>query len=313
MPVPVPPARARLAAPVATVAWAHQALLTAPQARTVALLGRLDQASANHANLDISECGPGSSAQSPCPLGTFSNASNAQSDSACIHCQQGTYMDQTSATACTKCPAGKFSSASKAVSLSYCLSCPAGFYCVEGSTQATQCPAGTYSGLTEQTSNNSCQDCQAGYYCATGSSAQSACPVGTFSVELRISRLESCQLCPPATYNDATAATVCTNCSAGTYNSIYGASIVTDCKSCPVGKYCPEGSIQGIDCPVGKANFRTGRGTLGSCQLCATLTYADVPGLAYCKPCEVCSIVGQYRIACGGASAGICTSYNNTI
>ena len=187
------------------------------------------------------------------------------------------------------------------------------FYCVEGSTQATQCPAGTYSALTEQTSAGSCQDCLAGYYCAAGSSAQSECPVGSFSTEIKLSRLESCQLCPPATYNDVTAATVCMNCSGGTYNAIYGASIVSDCKSCPPGKYCPEGSIQGIDCPAGRANSLPSRSLFSNCRLCAALTYADVPGLAYCKPCEVCSIVGQYRIGCGGVSGGICTSCNNTI
>ena len=142
--------------------------------------------------------------------------------------------------------------------------CPAGYFCLEGSSAPTPCPIGTYSDTRGLTQESECSFCLGGYFCplrgATGSDLRWTSD--DFKCLAGYQCTEGAKIPDPIT--DGTAndgGSICDAgnycplgselqevCESGTYNPYEGQS---ECIECPAGKYCPEASVDFVECPVG--------------------------------------------------------------
>ena len=126
----------------------------------------------------------------------------------------------------------------------------------------------------------------------------------------------------------------CAACSSGYKSTKCGETGPGECVLCPNGKHSPGGYTSDCaDCPVGKSsregsgcfNCRAGQSSAGgecfdcnpgqysnegqACQNCDLGRYSE-GGAASCIACNLAGTcpLGEYRINCGGSSAGSCTS-----
>jgi hypothetical protein len=135
-----------------------------------------------------------STAQIPCPLGTF-NPSEGQS--ACVNCPLGTYSfsNETRRATCEQCPKGSYTLTVATQRLDQCLPCSPGYSCAaaaptpcpmgtynpyQGRTECVACPLGTYS--DDERRLSVCLPCPANSICPTPSK-RIACPAQTASAE----------------------------------------------------------------------------------------------------------------------------------
>lgn len=129
--------------------------------------------------------------------------------------------------------------------------CTEGKYCPAGTTTELDCPVGTYNPVKGRASEDDCIDadpgyyvsttgasaltgpCDKGYYCPSGSSAatEMPCPVGKYRSLTHGAEPSDCQLCV-----------------SGHYCSTIG---LDDPVDCPLGYYCPLGTIEPEPCPEG--------------------------------------------------------------
>lgn len=67
---------------------------------------------------------------------------------------------------------------------------------------------------------------------------------------------------------------------------------------CPLGKYCPQGSALGTDCPPGRYGNTTGLAAETDCPLCDAGYYCPMPALTapyqQCEAGHYCQIGAQY-------------------
>ena len=214
----------------------------------------------------------------PCPAGTFGNASGVSSPQCSGLCVAGTFGELPGLVVSTcsgVCTGMGFRVIAVRVSVlcaaptcgfacnRFCvfvldvdrLFPPAGYYCVAGSTSPTSaaCPPGRYS----LAGSPSCSDCPIGFYGATSNLSTAACTG---------------------------------KCLAGSYGATTGMVVSTCSGPCSVGHYCVEGSTSptATPCPAG--------------------SYSDSPGAVACTPCpggSFGSTTGLATAACsGGCSAG---------
>lgn len=141
-------------------------------------------------------------------------------------CSSGTSNNLINSNICNKCNPGYYSPGN----LFTCYECPPGFYCPnKGTINPIPMPAGCYSPNSGNFFN--CPSTSVpGYYCPKGSINQIICPIGTYCDTMSMSSPKICPL--------------------GTYNSNTGSTSINDCLSCPVGKYCPIGTLFPISCPA---------------------------------------------------------------
>ncbi len=115
-------------------------------------------------------CPNASSVPTPCPKGTYGNATGLVTRSACTPCDPGKFCDSLGLSLPTGlCIAGY-----------YCISaaqsstppngatggvCARGGFCPAGSWQSSPCPAGTFNNQTGSRDPSSCYPCTPGYYC----------------------------------------------------------------------------------------------------------------------------------------------------
>ena len=183
-------------------------------------------------------------------------------------CPAGSYSDVTglfSASQCKTCPAGSYCTYNAATGRSTAVQCVQHHYCPEGhiydnfNEQGIPCPAGTFKAEAGLHSPSQCDPCPAGQYCPSGrpendNTRPIECPQGTYRIDTGAMSLKDCIL----TSIGKTAVAL-----AG-----QSADATSDC---PAGRYCPPGTVQGVEpkCPAG--------------------TWSDVPGLNWeyqCKPCS---------------------------
>lgn len=127
----------------------------------------------NSANCPVGHYCPENTTHSteyPCPLGTFSNATNLVASSECQACSGGKYCSQTGRSEPEgDCDAGYFctiGSDSKTPTMgSDANVCTIGNYCPLGTTTPQQCPPGTFNPSTQIQSAADCTACTGGYYC----------------------------------------------------------------------------------------------------------------------------------------------------
>ncbi len=155
----------------------------------------------------------------------------------CTACKPGAFKSASGSSACDMCPQGKYSVVNGSSSNTTCLDCPPGTYLeTMGNDELSDCmacAAGKYSVIHGSPSNTTCLDCPPGTYLETrGNDALSdclACAAGKYSVINGSSSNASCLNCPPGTYlqtigNDALSDRwrPCTACLAGKYMEVGG-------------------------------------------------------------------------------------------
>ncbi|PHJ25134.1 gcc2 and gcc3 domain-containing protein, partial [Cystoisospora suis] len=247
-----------------------------------------------------------------CPIGTFSNNTEATSLSDCTLCTPGHYCDTPGQTDATKlCRAGHICTGGSwradpyandphpglPEEISKTLTnrlCPRGYFCPEGTRQLMPCPSGSYTDSEGGTKQDDCKACIPGYACPS-SDERVLCAPGYFCLEGASTPKPTVpaqggictagyycpegtyepQPCPPGTYNGDAGQSVCTPCKAGFYCPKSKAIEAKD--QCPTGHYCPEGSTFPIPCPIGSFAADTGN---AECPSCPGRAYCGSPGLS---------------------------------
>eukprot|EP00698_Gefionella_okellyi_P008963 TRINITY_DN2250_c0_g1_i1.p1 TRINITY_DN2250_c0_g1~~TRINITY_DN2250_c0_g1_i1.p1 ORF type:complete len:1110 (+),score=143.24 TRINITY_DN2250_c0_g1_i1:55-3330(+) len=91
------------------------------------------------------------SQQTPCPIGTFSAATNASAIGSCFLCAPGRYCAQTNMTEAIPCPVGTWGTTFGATTLSACLPCQMNSYAnTSGNTNCSACPDASYCPLASR-------------------------------------------------------------------------------------------------------------------------------------------------------------------
>ncbi|KAL0973027.1 hypothetical protein UPYG_G00197910 [Umbra pygmaea] len=247
-------------------------------------------------------CSPGTSAPVPCPLGTWSNNSGLGNQEGCQPCPGGQYCGSTSLTAPTGPCAGGYYCLNSAVTPTPTSSinggpCPEGHYCPIGTTQPLPCAPGTFMTVTHATKCKPCipgwycvsgtlQLCPAGFFCLEGTGYDMrACPKGTYSPEAGLTSISQCRQCDGGHYCPFRNSTSVTGRCLGGYYCFQGnTSPEPTFQSagggpCPVGHYCPTGTIHPQPCPVGTFSNLTKLVSQNSCETCSPGFYCDKSGL----------------------------------
>lgn len=204
-----------------------------------------------------------------CPDGYYSVGGQVTS---CTACSQGYYCPDKTVASEVPCPDGSYSNAGQ----KSCTMCPAGeacptvvgyspqpcnagFYSTGGLSECTECPAGSYCPDADQLPLR----CPAGYYSSDGASQCTICPAGSSCVDPS----QTPQQCGVGTY--ALAGSIsCKVCSGGVVCGL-GATSPLDGTICPEGAYCPPGTAQPVECPVGTYGTSEGQSELqDACTSC---------------------------------------------
>ena len=247
-------------------------------------------------------CPEGSDAPTQCPPGTESFARGLHAVSECQNCTAGFVCPQSGTVNATVpcaptfyCPGGDIVPT---------LVCPTGHFCEGGDAVPAPCAPGTYQNATAQAA---CRACPAGFYCeeatvvpqvcpkgfacpeGTEYATQVPCPGGTFSNETMLSGTDQCEPCSPGKYCDELGleipAGLCESgfyCGRGSNTSTPGDGADwtysgETCASqspnevngvCPIGHYCPEGSMAPTECPPGRASAARGLHNESECAPC---------------------------------------------
>ena len=184
-----------------------------------------------------------------CPAGMFQDASGA---TACVLCGGGSYCPLAS-SAELPCPAGTYSNDTGLTKPGECTDCPAGTSCSVGSAEPAACLPGSYSAtekapsctlcpegkFTSTAGNTACETCTEGYLCVKGSSAPQPCPGGTHANQTvlnatgYLNSLDQCIICPKGTSCSVGSAEPAA-CLPGSYSATEKAHT---CKLCLAGEY----------------------------------------------------------------------------
>ncbi|KAM4702881.1 uncharacterized protein WCC33_011421 [Rhinophrynus dorsalis] len=115
--------------------------------------------------------------------------------------------------------------------------------------------------------------CPVGYFCPSGTGIPIPCPSGTFSNRLSLSMESQCTACPPGYYCDSVGLSAPTGlCLPGYYcatgvsmSAPTGENFTGDGGACPVGHYCPQGSVHPLACPEGTYNIFSHQNVCSPC------------------------------------------------
>ncbi|CAG5113265.1 Oidioi.mRNA.OKI2018_I69.chr2.g7385.t1.cds [Oikopleura dioica] len=215
-------------------------------------------------------CEQGSSQLTPCPDGTFSNASRATTDKECVDCRPGLFCDPGGSAIIEPtggCLPGYYCTEKSNTSTQN--SCGPGTFCEELSSVESSCTFGTYN---PSFNNDSCVACDEGSLCKSTSlsSPGPACPEGSFCpspfkfinpndhTDIILMNTSSSYpkllpeigsytpvLCPPGTYGvsgDKKDETTCVRCPEGKACFHFGMTF-SDIEDCEAGFMCGEGNI----------------------------------------------------------------------
>ena len=246
------------------------------------------------------------STQNRCPVGHYCPENSGQP----IKCVAGTYQNQTTQVTCVNCPSG-FTCQEGQINPEVC---PIGFYCPSGTEKTSEilCANGSFGGSTGLSSQSDCSPCPEfnycnnglnqgfcapGYYCEANSSNEFefpcplgfycengqkfACPDGTYSLNKLAKNTGECQNCQAGKF-----------CVSGTQNACLAGSMCYSGSStptpdgsnpmigepCPVGYYCPQGTVNNptvvaLACNTGAYQPSPGQ---SNCIVC--------PAGSYCPP-----------------------------
>jgi hypothetical protein len=149
-----------------------------------------------------------------------------------------------------------------------CLICPPGYYCPKGAHEPLPCPRGHYC----ESQSGDKMPCKQGYY--NQFEKQYKCKECDFGFICPYEMMESYLPCPSGF--------ICNNTRIGTTFYNHEGTVFNKAYACPVGHYCPEGSLSlgpkcktGNRCPAGSATM----------EPCLPGTYQDEEGQDRCILC----------------------------
>jgi len=160
------------------------------------------------------------------------------------------------------CPAGS----------QFPIECDPGYYCIAGSGSQTICPAAFFC----RGGSEVMEKCTFGTWCPEGSSFENPCPDGTYgSGNVNNVDIDSaCISCGRGLYSTSDNPNECLNCPAG-YVCLGRTDSATPINiaanrgyECPLGHYCPEGSYEEVDCPLGRYGKKLRLQKEEDCLLC---------------------------------------------
>ena len=264
-----------------------------------------------------SYCPVASSAELPCPAGTYSSNTGLTKPSECTDCPEGsscstasqdhtpcapgTVAPNAKSPRCTDCAAGKYQDQP---GKRECKACTNGYYCMQGAAAALPCPGGTHVPLNESivmSGTAQCIICPKGTSCSVGSAEPAACLPGSYSAT---EKAQSCNLCPEGKFTSTAGNTACETCTEG-YLCVKGSSAPQPCSGgthanqtvlnvtgylssldqcivCPKGTSCSVGSAEPAACLPGSYSATE---KAQSCNLCLAGEYQDESGSTACKVC----------------------------
>lgn len=216
-------------------------------------------------------CPAGTIDPTPCPVGTYGDATGYTSGADCVPCDAGSYCPFPGMTDTTL------------------ITCTQGYYCVEGTISPIPCPKGTYGGSTGLTASSGCTACTGGKYCdEEGMTAPKGdCKAGFYCTGGAISSMPTDgttgNICSVGGYcpEGSSAAVACAD---GKYNKKKGSKTQDDCIDCPPGRYC---SGTALSDPTGlcTAGYYCTGGASTATQHSATAGYYSLEGYEAMIPC----------------------------
>lgn len=182
-------------------------------------------------------CPRQSSKPTPCPPGTFNNATFSERESDCQYCTPGSYCEGYGNIlpdgVCAPgyyCPLGSVNINERTT--------PAGHFTLANASTPDDCLPGFFQPDSGQ---STCLECTAGYYCPTNNVVSPpVCPQGSYCVAGVSTPVE----CPAGTYGASElvdALSFCTPCPAGFYCN--GSTPAMPTGECLEGYFCPTGSV----------------------------------------------------------------------
>ncbi|KAL8012133.1 putative tyrosine-protein kinase ephrin type A/B receptor [Plasmopara halstedii] len=225
-----------------------------------------------------------------CPAGHFCDGVTT---STYANCPAGHYCPAGTAQRPFPCPVGTFSNLIRLANVTECQTCTAGFFCEKpGQVQPSGlCAAGNFcpprsENAFGRTADDDTHVCPAGFFCPEGTYLPLMCPTGTYSNATGLKRFDDCVFCDEGAYCTGSGLVEPTGpCDGGYYcrrnntqpdPSSGVTMVVTGTEEseivvyfggqvCPIGSYCPRGSVSPLLCPEG--------------------SYADVAGISTCLAC----------------------------
>eukprot|EP00817_Percolomonadidae_sp_ATCC50343_P003418 CAMPEP_0117418838 /NCGR_PEP_ID=MMETSP0758-20121206/542_1 /TAXON_ID=63605 /ORGANISM="Percolomonas cosmopolitus, Strain AE-1 (ATCC 50343)" /LENGTH=4727 /DNA_ID=CAMNT_0005199587 /DNA_START=68 /DNA_END=14251 /DNA_ORIENTATION=+ len=216
--------------------------------------------------------GTGLGTANPCPVGTYSTATDLTAENECTACPTGSFC-RIGSTAPQVCPAGSYSDILRTedkgptadASLKHCKFCPGGQFCLANTTTPEACPAGTYSDIE----SSECTTCMIGHYCPTSGISKEvmlntyACPAGKYCPPGMSQQASvAAEACPPG-YFCPQGTEFPRKCPVGTYNLNENLTAASECIVCTEGHFCIEGSVNvtgecapGFYCPSGSTGAK---------------------------------------------------------
>lgn len=271
-----------------------------------------------------------------CPQGSYCPAGASTS----TVCAEGTYQDQKGQSTCKDCPAGYYCEEETVTPII----CEAGYMCPTGTSYSTMqpCHEGNYNPFVGQ---SECFVCPRGYYCKTDltgittpveceiysycpegtSSSSNPCIAGTYTDETGLQSKDQCKQCPAGFFCKEGKYELSNTCDAG-YYCVSGSNTATPDSytnkgigsPCPIGNYCPKGTVVPTPCPDGKTRSQTGGKTVDDCTECEAGYYCiandpvpkSCPTGAYCPQGSSTPSLcpeGYYSTQTQASSENVCT------
>ena len=213
------------------------------------------------------------------------------------------YICPFNSTKTTPCPRGTYSNLSKAYDISQCLECPHQMACPEASFEPINCSIAnlftmslynkiqcnftneTIPMTTTATTTASTTTTEASIIAITSLSTaiiHSTSPIDTTTLaNVQTTNITSTNI----TSTNIISTTTATACAIGYYYNI----TLTKCMICPVGFFCPMGSMWPIPCPQGTyIDVGEGATSRDNCNQCVLGTYSAYEAqVVPCSPCPI--------------------------
>lgn len=251
-------------------------------------------------------CEEGTTNGTKCPIGTMRPFTGGKTEGDCLPCEQGHYCDEPGlAQAKGIClqgyycpPEAKIKSPTPSDYL-----CPRGYFCVNGTAHPRGCKQGEYQpnkleyaclpcpkGKYCPANTSNPEPCPPYHYCPKGSIVPEFCPNGTFTRadETGLIDPEQCTLCINGSYCQM--GTIKGPCAAGHLCYIGNPTPDPDGSNtnigrlCPLGHYCPAGSLEPKTCQNGLVITIEGAKSKEECQRCSA-GFICTPGNSIPTPC----------------------------
>jgi len=197
------------------------------------------------------------------------------------------YICPFNSTKNTPCPKGTYSNLSKAYDISQCLECPHQMACPEASFEPINCSIANLftMSLYNKRQCNFTNETMTTASTTTTEASIIAITSSTTAMIHSTSPIDTTTLANVQTTDNIISTTTATACAIGYYYNI----TLSKCMICPVGFFCPMGSMWPIPCPQGTyIDMGEGATSRDNCNQCVLGTYSAYEAqVVPCSPCPI--------------------------